>query len=71
MISERGIEPNPHKIKPFLDMKPPNSYKDIQKLTRCLAALSRLISKSGEQNLPFFKNLRKVSTNKFRWNALE
>ncbi|GAA0175365.1 hypothetical protein LIER_28552 [Lithospermum erythrorhizon] len=41
-------------------MKPPNSYKDIQKLTSCMAALSRFISKSGGRNLPFFKNLRKL-----------
>ncbi|GAA0187318.1 hypothetical protein LIER_34606 [Lithospermum erythrorhizon] len=33
MMSERGIEPNPDKIKALLEMKPPNSYKDIQKLT--------------------------------------
>ncbi|GAA0145781.1 hypothetical protein LIER_36187 [Lithospermum erythrorhizon] len=46
-------------------MKPPSNYKDIHKLTRCLAALRRFISKSGERNLPFFKNLRKASTNKF------
>ncbi|GAA0142601.1 hypothetical protein LIER_03460 [Lithospermum erythrorhizon] len=68
MISERGIEPNPDKIKAVLEMNPPNSYKDIQKLTGCLAALRRFISKSGERNLPFFKNLRKASTNKFYWD---
>ncbi|GAA0163008.1 hypothetical protein LIER_18985 [Lithospermum erythrorhizon] len=39
-------------------MKPPNSYKEVQKLTGCLAALNRFISKAGERNLPFFKNLR-------------
>ncbi|GAA0145616.1 hypothetical protein LIER_36151 [Lithospermum erythrorhizon] len=60
MISERGIDPNPDKIKSLLDMKPPNSYKDIQRLTRCLAALSRFTSESGERNFPFFKNLRKA-----------
>ncbi|GAA0158321.1 hypothetical protein LIER_38620 [Lithospermum erythrorhizon] len=42
-------------------MKPSNSYKEVQKLTRCLAALNRFISKSGERNLPFFKNLRNMS----------
>ncbi|GAA0152926.1 hypothetical protein LIER_11285 [Lithospermum erythrorhizon] len=68
MISERGIEPNPDKIKPILDMQPPCEYKDIQKLTGCLAALSRFISMSGEQNLPFFKNLRRASSSKFYWD---
>ncbi|GAA0144000.1 hypothetical protein LIER_35849 [Lithospermum erythrorhizon] len=66
MINGRGIEPNPDKIMSLLEMKPPSSYKDIQNLTGCLAAL--LISKSGERNLPFFKNLRNTSTNKFQWD---
>ncbi|GAA0187274.1 hypothetical protein LIER_34562 [Lithospermum erythrorhizon] len=57
MISERGIKPNPDKIKALLEMKPPNIFKDIQKLMGCEAALSRFISKSNERNLPFFKNL--------------
>ncbi|GAA0155975.1 hypothetical protein LIER_13579 [Lithospermum erythrorhizon] len=68
MISERGIEPNPDKIKAILDMQPPREYKDIQKLIGCLAALSRFIFKSGEKNLPFFKNLRRASSTKFYWD---
>ncbi|GAA0167377.1 hypothetical protein LIER_22322 [Lithospermum erythrorhizon] len=52
----------------LLEMKPPNSYNDIYKLRGCLAALSCFISKSGERNLPFFKNLIKASTNKFYWD---
>ena len=68
MISERGIEPNPDKIKAIQDMRAPQSYKDIQKLTGCLAALGRLIAKSGERNLPFFRNLRKMGQTQFEWN---
>ncbi|GAA0182962.1 hypothetical protein LIER_30466 [Lithospermum erythrorhizon] len=49
-------------------MQPPSEYKDIQKLTGCLVALSRFISKSGERNLPFFKNLRRASSTKFYWD---
>ncbi|GAA0163641.1 hypothetical protein LIER_19455 [Lithospermum erythrorhizon] len=49
-------------------MKTPNSYKEVQKLTGCLAALNRFISKSGERNLPFFKNLRRISKEKFTWD---
>ncbi|GAA0142876.1 hypothetical protein LIER_03677 [Lithospermum erythrorhizon] len=49
-------------------MKPPNSYKDVQKLTRCLAALNRFISRSGERNLPFFKNLRHMPKETFVWD---
>ncbi|GAA0153495.1 hypothetical protein LIER_11718 [Lithospermum erythrorhizon] len=68
MISKRGIEPNHNKIKAILDMQPLREYQDIQKLTGCLAALSRFISKSGERNLSFFKNLRRRSSTKFYWD---
>ncbi|GAA0141455.1 hypothetical protein LIER_02592 [Lithospermum erythrorhizon] len=68
MINKRCIEPNFDKIKALLDMKPPESYKDVQKLTECLAALSRFISKSGERNLLLFKNLRRASKETFRWD---
>ncbi|GAA0186071.1 hypothetical protein LIER_33359 [Lithospermum erythrorhizon] len=65
---ERGIEPNLDKIKAILDMQSSPEYKDIQNLTACLAALSRFIFRSGERILPFFKNLRRASSNKFYWD---
>jgi hypothetical protein len=40
-------------------MWPPTRIKDVQKLTGCLAALSRFISRLAERALPFFKLLRK------------
>ncbi|GAA0174786.1 hypothetical protein LIER_41782 [Lithospermum erythrorhizon] len=49
-------------------MKPSNSYKEVQKLIGCLAVLNRFISKSGERNLPFFKNLRRTSMENFVWD---
>ncbi|GAA0153525.1 hypothetical protein LIER_11741 [Lithospermum erythrorhizon] len=49
-------------------MKPPESYKDVQKLTGCLPALSRFISKSGEWKIPFFNNLRRALKETFRWD---
>jgi dsDNA-binding SOS-regulon protein len=39
--------------------------KDVQKLTRCMAALNRFISKLEEQGLPFFKLLKHQE--KFAW----
>jgi hypothetical protein len=44
VISHVGICPNPTKVKAVLDMQPPKNVKDIQKLTRCMVALSRFIS---------------------------
>jgi hypothetical protein len=39
-------------------MQPPKNVKDIQKLTGCMAALSRFIARLGEKGLPFFKLLK-------------
>ena len=47
-------------------MKPPRSKKDLMKLTGCMAALSRFISRLGDRGLPFFKLLR--MSDKFEWN---
>jgi hypothetical protein len=58
VISHDGIRPNPTKVKVVLEMQPPKNVKDIQKLTRCMAALSRFISRLGEKGLPFFKLLK-------------
>ena len=46
-------------------MGPPRSVKDVPKLTGCMAALNRFISRLGEKGLPFFKLLKK--TDKFEW----
>jgi hypothetical protein len=66
IVSRDGIRPNPEKVKVILRMKPPKSVKDIQKLTGCMATLSRFISRLGDKGLPFFK-LLKVSE-KFVWS---
>ncbi|XP_063943205.1 uncharacterized protein LOC135150603 [Daucus carota subsp. sativus] len=65
MVSKRGIEANPDKIKAILDMEPPKSIRDVQKLTGRIAALGRFVSKSGDKCLPFFKALKKVKN--FEW----
>ncbi|KAK4392686.1 Retrovirus-related Pol polyprotein from transposon opus [Sesamum angolense] len=55
MISQRGIEVNPEKIKAILEMKPPRTIQEVQRLTGRLAALNRFISRSSDRGLPFFK----------------
>jgi hypothetical protein len=50
IISHRGIEANPEKISAITNMKAPTCIKDVQKLTRCMAALNRFISKLGERD---------------------
>jgi dsDNA-binding SOS-regulon protein len=65
IISHRGIEANPEKISTITKMKAPTCIKDMQKLTGCMAALNRFISKLGERELPFFKLLKHQE--KFVW----
>jgi hypothetical protein len=59
LVSYRGIEANPEKIRTIESMRPPARIKDVQKLTGCLAALSQFISRLAERALLFFKLLRK------------
>jgi hypothetical protein len=66
VVSHDGIRPNPTKVKAVLDMQPPKNVKDIQKLTGCMAALSRFISRLSKKGLPFFKLLK--ASEKFVWS---
>jgi hypothetical protein len=59
LVSYRGIEADPEKVMTIEAMRPPACIKDVQKLTRCLAALSRFISRLAERALSFFKLMRK------------
>jgi dsDNA-binding SOS-regulon protein len=65
IISHRRIEANPEKISAITSMKAPTCIKDVQKLTGCMAALNKFISKLGEWGLPFFKLLKHQE--KFVW----
>jgi hypothetical protein len=57
LVSHRGIKASPTKIQAILSMAPPQSTRDVQRLTGRLAALNRFISKSIEWSLPFLKTL--------------
>jgi ribonuclease HI len=58
LVSHRGIEANSTKIQAIINMTPPQSARDVQRLTGRLAALNRFISKSAERSLPFLKTVR-------------
>ncbi|CAL8152252.1 unnamed protein product [Prunus armeniaca] len=68
MISQRGIEANPEKIRVIIDMEKPKTQKDIQSLTRRVAALTRFISKATDKSVPFFKALKGGKQN-ITWTA--
>ncbi|KAL0386270.1 UNVERIFIED_CONTAM: hypothetical protein Sradi_3021300 [Sesamum radiatum] len=67
MVTQRGIEANPLKIKAIIDMKAPTLLNEAQRLTGRIAALSRFISMFAEKSLPFFKILKKAKT--FEWGT--
>ena len=66
IVSHRGIEANPEKINAIMNMEALTSIKDVQKLTGCMAALNRFLSRLDERGLPFFKLLKKQD--KFKWS---
>ena len=65
LVSHRRIEANPDKIKAIEQIQVPRIVKDVRRLTGCVAALSRFISKSVERALPFFKILKKAGPMKW------
>ena len=65
LVSTRGIKANPKKIAAIVNIKPPASKKQVQKLTGKLATLNRFISRSAEKGLPFFRTLQ--SSDHFEW----
>jgi hypothetical protein len=60
IVSHRGIEANLEKIESIMRMEPLQSQNKVQRLTGCMAALSRFISMLGEKGMPFYKLLKKV-----------
>ena len=53
IVSKHGIEANPEKISAITRMGLIQNTKGVQRITGCLAALSRFILHLGEQGLPF------------------
>ena len=66
IVSARGIKPNPDNVSAITNIKRPTCIKDIQKLTGCMAVLSRFISRLGEKGLSFFKLLK--ASERFSWS---
>ena len=65
IVNNRGIEANPDKIKAVLDLSPPSSTKEVQRLTGRIAALSRFVSRASDKCQPFFQVLKKA----FQWDT--
>jgi len=65
IVFQRGIEANPNKVLAITRMGPIRDIKGVQRVTGCLAALSRFISRLGEKALPLYRLLKKVE--RFSW----
>ena len=63
MVPHREIKANPEKIKAILNMKPPQSIKEVQSLIGRVTALNKFVSKVTDKCLSFFKVLKKA----FEW----
>ena len=59
MLSQRGIEVNPEKVRAIMELGPPRMVKEVQSLNGKVAALNRFVSKATDKCLPFFHILRK------------
>jgi hypothetical protein len=66
MVSARGINATPKKVKAIEQLQPPCTRKGIQKLAGVMATLSRFISKLGECGMPFYNLLCKADG--FQWD---
>ena len=47
MVTQRGIEANPDQITTILNLKPPRTVREVQRLTGMATALNRFISRSA------------------------
>ena len=65
LVSHRGIEANPEKVKAIEDMTPPQTLREMQKFAGRVTTLGCFISKLGERALPFFKLMKKKGP--FEW----
>ena len=59
MVSNKGIEVDPDKLKAIREMIPPRTLKEVQSLMECVNLLSRFISSLTQTCDPIFKLLRK------------
>ncbi|RDX62188.1 hypothetical protein CR513_59499, partial [Mucuna pruriens] len=59
MLTEKGIEANLEKCQAVINMRSPQTVKEVQQLARRITALSRFLSRSAETIIPIFNTLKK------------
>ena len=63
MMSQKGIEVNPEKIRSKVELQPPRMVKEVQSLNGKIAALNRFVLRATDRCLPFFRTLKRS----FEW----
>ena len=63
MMSQKGIEVNPEKIRAKVELQPPRMVKEVQSLNGKIAALNRFVLSATDRCLPFFRTLKRS----FEW----
>ena len=59
IVSEKGIEVDPDKVKAIVEMPPPRTLKEVRGLLGRLNYIARFVSQLTDKCRPFFKLLRK------------
>ena len=54
MVSQRGIEDNPEKVRAIMELEPSRTVKVVQSLNEKVVALNKFVSKATDKCLPFF-----------------
>ena len=67
IVFEHGIEANLEKILAITKMGPIQNINGVQRVTECLAVLSRFISRLGKRGLPLYRLLKKADH--FKWTS--
>jgi hypothetical protein len=66
IVSQRGIDAKPSKIKAIEALEPPTQFRDVKKFVGCLASLSRFFSRLGEKAMLLYQLMKK--TDHFTWS---
>ena len=60
LVSNRGIEANPKKIKAITSLAKPTCIYDVQRLAGRISALSWFISRLGEKAILLYQMMKKM-----------
>ncbi|XP_024016543.1 uncharacterized protein LOC112089912 [Eutrema salsugineum] len=71
IVTQRGIEANPKQIAAIFELPYPTTKREVQRLTGCIAAFNRFISRSTDKCLPFYQLLRGNKHLEFNENCEE